>query len=231
MVPVIAGPHRRGTFPPSQRIRGLTLSRKRTGCRLATEARHAADRALSSGLRFPCGKSMTKTEKLLRELIALPSVNPAFLPAKHPHAGRAAGGGVPGGHGGTGGTRRGIPGRCSGPLQSPGPPLAPRQGAAAAPAGPAHGHGQRRRRTVHARPDERAASLWPRRLRHQRLGGGHADGAVRAGAKRAAAGGDGNRLRGSGGRGARPGRVARPGRERVSGPTWRSSASPRACRW
>ena len=30
---------------------------------------------------------MTKTEKLLRELIALPSVNPAFLPARHPHAG------------------------------------------------------------------------------------------------------------------------------------------------
>ena len=30
---------------------------------------------------------MTKTAKLLRELIALPSVNPAFLPAKHPHAG------------------------------------------------------------------------------------------------------------------------------------------------
>ena len=30
---------------------------------------------------------MTKTEKLLRELIALPSVNPAFLPAHHPHAG------------------------------------------------------------------------------------------------------------------------------------------------
>ena len=30
---------------------------------------------------------MTKTEKLLRELIALPSVNPAFLPAQHPHAG------------------------------------------------------------------------------------------------------------------------------------------------
>jgi succinyl-diaminopimelate desuccinylase len=30
---------------------------------------------------------MTKTEKLLRDLIALPSVNPAFLPAKHPHAG------------------------------------------------------------------------------------------------------------------------------------------------
>ena len=30
---------------------------------------------------------MTKTEKLLRDLIALPSVNPAFLPAKDPHAG------------------------------------------------------------------------------------------------------------------------------------------------
>jgi acetylornithine deacetylase/succinyl-diaminopimelate desuccinylase-like protein len=30
---------------------------------------------------------MTNTEKLLRELIALPSVNPAFLPAQHPRAG------------------------------------------------------------------------------------------------------------------------------------------------
>ncbi len=30
---------------------------------------------------------MTKTERLLRELIALPSVNPAFLPAQDPHAG------------------------------------------------------------------------------------------------------------------------------------------------
>lgn len=30
---------------------------------------------------------MTKTEKLLRELIALPSVNPAFLPARDAHAG------------------------------------------------------------------------------------------------------------------------------------------------
>jgi acetylornithine deacetylase/succinyl-diaminopimelate desuccinylase-like protein len=30
---------------------------------------------------------MTKTEKLLRELTALPSVNPAFLPARDPHAG------------------------------------------------------------------------------------------------------------------------------------------------
>jgi acetylornithine deacetylase/succinyl-diaminopimelate desuccinylase-like protein len=33
------------------------------------------------------GSHMTKTAKLLRELIALPSVNPAFLPAKHPRAG------------------------------------------------------------------------------------------------------------------------------------------------
>ena len=30
---------------------------------------------------------MTRTEKLLAELIALPSVNPAFLPTRHPHAG------------------------------------------------------------------------------------------------------------------------------------------------
>ncbi len=30
---------------------------------------------------------MTRTERLLRELIALPSVNPAFLPEKHPWAG------------------------------------------------------------------------------------------------------------------------------------------------
>ena len=30
---------------------------------------------------------MTKTAKLLAELIALPSVNPAFLPPRHPHAG------------------------------------------------------------------------------------------------------------------------------------------------
>lgn len=32
---------------------------------------------------------MTHTEKLLRELIALPSVNPAFLPVAHPNAGEA----------------------------------------------------------------------------------------------------------------------------------------------
>ena len=33
------------------------------------------------------GKSVSQTEKLLRELIALPSVNPAFLPANDPRAG------------------------------------------------------------------------------------------------------------------------------------------------
>src|SRR6266567_6423676 len=32
-------------------------------------------------------KTMTKTERLLRELISLPSVNPAFLPARDPNAG------------------------------------------------------------------------------------------------------------------------------------------------
>ena len=37
------------------------------------------------GLRYDDG--MTRTEKLLAELIALPSVNPAFLPADHPFAG------------------------------------------------------------------------------------------------------------------------------------------------
>ena len=34
-------------------------------------------------------RRMTRTEKLLAELIALPSVNPAFLPANHPFAGEA----------------------------------------------------------------------------------------------------------------------------------------------
>ena len=33
------------------------------------------------------GTAMTKTERLLSELIALPSVNPAFLPARDPRAG------------------------------------------------------------------------------------------------------------------------------------------------
>jgi acetylornithine deacetylase/succinyl-diaminopimelate desuccinylase-like protein len=32
-------------------------------------------------------RRVTRTEKLLAELIALPSVNPAFLPRRHPHAG------------------------------------------------------------------------------------------------------------------------------------------------
>lgn len=33
--------------------------------------------------------SLSDTEKLARELIALPSVNPAFMPAKHPHSGES----------------------------------------------------------------------------------------------------------------------------------------------
>ena len=33
---------------------------------------------------------MTRTEKLLRDLVALPSVNPAFLPPDHPNAGEGA---------------------------------------------------------------------------------------------------------------------------------------------
>jgi succinyl-diaminopimelate desuccinylase len=33
---------------------------------------------------------MTRTQKLLRDLVALPSVNPAFLPAGHPNAGEQA---------------------------------------------------------------------------------------------------------------------------------------------
>ncbi len=38
---------------------------------------------------FACDilRRMTRTEKLLAELIALPSVNPAFLPPRHPHTG------------------------------------------------------------------------------------------------------------------------------------------------
>jgi acetylornithine deacetylase/succinyl-diaminopimelate desuccinylase-like protein len=36
---------------------------------------------------LPSCRRMTRTEKLLAELIALPSVNPAFLPPRHPHTG------------------------------------------------------------------------------------------------------------------------------------------------
>ena len=42
--------------------------------------------AIVSAAYLGC-KSMTKTQKLLCELIALPSVNNALLPANHPHAG------------------------------------------------------------------------------------------------------------------------------------------------
>src|ERR1035437_4874378 len=42
---------------------------------------------LSSTVWFCHPAVVTRTEKLLAELIALPSVNPAFLPPRHPHAG------------------------------------------------------------------------------------------------------------------------------------------------
>src|SRR5512141_1365026 len=51
------------------------------------DARQRPKSGLGSGFHPAAGKGMTKTEKLLRELIALPSVNPAFLPAQNPRAG------------------------------------------------------------------------------------------------------------------------------------------------
>jgi len=42
---------------------------------------------LSSPPRVWHPAAVTRTEKLLAEIIALPSVNPAFLPPRHPHAG------------------------------------------------------------------------------------------------------------------------------------------------
>ena len=54
-------------------------------------SRHFRDRPSSC-------QPMTRTEKLLAELIALPSVNPAFLPPRHPHAGEKACRGFSGRH-------------------------------------------------------------------------------------------------------------------------------------
>jgi acetylornithine deacetylase/succinyl-diaminopimelate desuccinylase-like protein len=42
---------------------------------------------VAKGLWLWHSAAMTRTEKLLAELIALPSVNPAFLPPRHPHTG------------------------------------------------------------------------------------------------------------------------------------------------
>ena len=42
---------------------------------------------IAQGLRLCHPHEMTRTEQLLAELIALPSVNAAFLPPRHPHAG------------------------------------------------------------------------------------------------------------------------------------------------
>jgi acetylornithine deacetylase/succinyl-diaminopimelate desuccinylase-like protein len=47
----------------------------------------AGSNSLSSGGWLCHPTAVTRTEKLLAELIALPSVNPAFLPLRHPHAG------------------------------------------------------------------------------------------------------------------------------------------------
>ena len=131
---------------------------------------------------FPTGDCMTRTEKLLRELIALPSVNPAFLPAQNPRAGEqrvaeflaatAA--------------RAGLdvefqavsPGR-SNLLARLSPRGKVRQRILLAP----------HMDTVNAADEQFTPSktewtpVWPRRLRHQRLGGDHANGAVRIGAK------------------------------------------------
>ena len=49
----------------------------------------AGGNSLSSVRRLCHPSSVTRTEKLLAELIALPSVNPAFLPPRHPHAGES----------------------------------------------------------------------------------------------------------------------------------------------
>src|ERR1035441_6208734 len=53
----------------------------------ARKHRQPAVPRVSLALHCHFGNCMTNTEKLLRELIALPSVNPAFLPAQDPRAG------------------------------------------------------------------------------------------------------------------------------------------------
>src|ERR1039457_1687986 len=53
----------------------------------ARKHRQPAVPRVSLALHCHFGNCMTHTEKLLRELIALPSVNPAFLPAQDPRAG------------------------------------------------------------------------------------------------------------------------------------------------
>ena len=102
---------------------------------------------------------MTKTEKLLRELIALPSVNPAFLPARHPHAGEQRVAEFLAATAAQAGLDVEFQAGCQGPLESARAPLASRQGAATGPARAAHGHGERRRGTIHAAPAATAASL------------------------------------------------------------------------
>ena len=52
-----------------------------------TKASLIRPNSLSPACRLCHPAVVTRTEKLLAELIALPSVNPAFLPARHPQAG------------------------------------------------------------------------------------------------------------------------------------------------
>ena len=84
--------------------------------------------ALGSAPRFPAGNGMTKTEKLLRELIALPSVNPAFLPARHPRAGEQRVAEFLAATAAQAGLEVEFQPVAHGPLESAGAPLAPGQG-------------------------------------------------------------------------------------------------------
>ena len=133
---------------------------------------------------------VTDIEKLARELIALPSVNPAFLPKNDPDAGEmrvsdflaatAAKAGLevdlqevlPG--------RRNVLARLT-------PPGKIKQRILLAP----HGCFPR---AVHSEPASRA-HLWPRRLRHQGIRGRNARRFNRFGAKWRAPGNDRNRFR------------------------------------
>ena len=57
------------------------------GWRNRQRGRGRLTKRLSPALHVCHPAAVTRTEKLLAELIALPSVNPAFLPPRHPHSG------------------------------------------------------------------------------------------------------------------------------------------------
>ena len=123
---------------------------------------------------------MTNTEKLLRELIALPSVNPAFLPAQDPRAGEQRVAEFLAATAARAGLEVELQTVAPGSLESARTSFTPWKGAAPSPAGAALGHGQCCRRAIHAEQEKRA-SVRPRRLRHQRVGGNHVDCVVRNG--------------------------------------------------